>query len=528
MEVVDDDEKSAAQVSSEEEDYDVKISKLMKRSGSRSSRPKRKQKAPSKSVEEAKASAPSPLPSSDSGRSKSSRTRKKVKGFIENPREITATAREMSGHLDYLIAFGNDIIVAAHKRNNWIAQRNLSMSMLDSLSAGASSTLKNKSEECEGLQSQEAPEEKSRDIKRMRRIENLRKVHAEDTVIYSKLKSVKYMNDESGQQHSQTKNMADTSLFQWPMDFNEYYSLQQEQHKKKSKEGWIETKCSSDVDKEWRNYFGDGIDPQEFLQRRSRKRSHAKISSMGSDSIAQGNDHKRRSKLALQEFIQRAWDKAVHIASNTIEISPVDDATRLSQNSASLMTMETQRNREEEMTQRPRRQQDRYALRCKQLGIHFDPIYIDDDDPYYTCQSCKKRIKFVSNEKVMEHLFGSSETKACCRGLIEKKEEDILYGSVEKEAMNLIDNLLHIVFKKFKGVGLQEDKTINWINICDAMKETLSDPSNVSNISEGSKRAGEETFQAQPNMSPFPLNEDLIKVAVSRLIERYDDTCTPN
>ena len=96
---------------------------------------------------------------------------------------------------------------------------------------------------------------------------------------------------KSQHQCSQTKNMADTSLFQWPMDFNEYYSLQQEQHKKKSKEGWIETKCSSDVDKEWRNYFGDGINPQEFLQRRSRKRSHAKISSMGSDSIAQRKDH---------------------------------------------------------------------------------------------------------------------------------------------------------------------------------------------------------------------------------------------
>lgn len=410
--------------------------------------------------------------------------------------------RDISANLDHIVALGNDIILAAHRRNAWVGTSIPAQKSRKSGSSGGRS--------------------KSRTI------------HAEDRVLYSRLRSVIYMNEDAT--FNRTAETA-TPFFQWPIDFAKYSSMEQ---KRVEVENGQETKpISSDVDKEWEHFYGDGIDSQKFLQRRSRKRPRAETVEAHSGTCGRAPG----SMMELQGFIQRAWDKAVHIASNTIEINPT--ATTVSTTSSNSDEDEGStlgdgiRHASDQIStkehggipDRPRLGQAKAVLRCKNLGIQFQPVCISDNDPYYSCQSCNKRIRYVSRDKVMEHLFGSRDTRACCENLIQEKEKEIVQGIIEKETMHILDNLLHIVFKKAKEHNAQKDKRTrsNWLDVCKSITDALDDPTNacMGNKDDGESKDDVKTFQFSPDILPFPLSKDLVKVALSRLIERYSDNSQP-
>jgi hypothetical protein len=144
---------------------------------------------------------------------------------------------------------------------------------------------------------------------------------------------------------------------------------------------------------------------------------------------------------------------------------------------------------------------------------------------------------------------------------------------MEREAMNIVDNLLQIVFKtmKQKMDRSSGDRPImTWLDVCNTMTatlnmardpqmtkhveyqelekeqmaqiakqrnqsvqvdETMDDPegrSQASNNREGRRTKldssdGIGTLQIDHDLMPFTLSRDVMKVSLSRLIERYHD-----
>ena len=415
--------------------------------------------------------------------------------------------REMTTNLSQIVSLGNQICIAAGRQNEWMVRSDKTPRPLEDAPRSASSS---------------STETGGGDRNAVHKVA----IHAGDRVLYSKLKSVQYIKEnieETATRHEATKTPA--QLFQWPIDYTEFQKrdkVEWEGARDAIRTGQKPKSAKSDVDRDWEYYYGDGVDAQDFSQRRSQKRKIGDIS----------NGSAPGSMMELQDFIQRAWDKAVHIASNTMAVRAESPQTNVAEHldapSGSLNESDDG-DTQNDKTSSHRSIQAKAVLKCKQLNIEFDPIYVPDDDPHYTCQSCNERMPYVSNENVMRHLFGSINEKGCCWKLVQEKQHSIAQQILEREAMNIIDNLLHVAFKQAKEESCAKDDEnpqthpLNWLDVCNAMMETLNKPTNVrwSDIDHNI-----QTMQIDQDMLPFPLSKDVMKVVFSRLIERYDDPTT--
>jgi hypothetical protein len=352
-------------------------------------------------------------------------------------------------------------------------------------------------------------------------------------------------------------------LFQWPLEYDEILKRKNEE----SLDIRVRKLQRTKVDHEWECYYGDGLDEMDFMRYRSQKRKLSEVNASLTERQPEG-------MLELQDLIQRSWDMAVHIASNVF-VTEVPTVAIAREESS-----KQQKEKEDEPLSRQKYQvkegwtdrmvQARAVLRCKELDIEFDPIYVPDCESYYTCQVCKKRMRYHSNEKVIVHLFGSVTEPGCCWNRIREEEENITQKILQHEALNIIDNLLHIIFQKQK-LQQTNDKTkeegptrtpMNWFDVCNCMMETLekakivgqqesmenrkvmqmlhpqdsskyyyayehSNDNHGYDIPGGFKVPSEncelQTIQIDENLPPFVLNKDVMKVVLSRLILRYDD-----
>jgi len=452
---------------------------------------------------------------------------------------------DMSTHLDHVIAIGNQIIHDAHKRNVWMKRlhdNNGSVNM------------------------KETEMTNSRNII----------IHAEDTLLYSRLKNVQHLHNSIDHHASRDDCMhqeSSAALFQWPVDYNDIVAGDTI-----PAFGASEDDVFASVNDEFERYYGDGVNEQDFQTRRYRKRKRTEISGCSHHNVTDISDDTSGS-VVLQDVIRRAWDKAMHIASNTLayNVRNAEDqnTTQHSTPQTELFpdTRSSSDEHKEEITDRST--QAKSVLKCKELRIEFDPIYIPDDDPYYKCQCCKKRIKYHSNALIISHLYGSIHKQGCCWNAIREKQEQIVRDIMEREAMNIVDNLLQIVFKtmKQKMDRSSGDRPImTWLDVCNTMTATLNmarDPQMTKHVEyqelekeqmaqiakqqnqsvqvdetmddpEGRSQAsnnredirgrtkldssdGIGTLQIDHDLMPFTLSRDVMKVSLSRLIERYHD-----
>ncbi len=405
--------------------------------------------------------------------------------------------RDIAASLDQIIALGNDIILADHGRNEWSTKQ-------------------------DGLSKDQR--EKSRKPKRL--------IHGEDRALYSRLSSVNYHNGKEGNKNLKLGRLS-SYVFQWPIDFENHPSVQ---HPLEETDGM---ECSENVDKEWEHFYGDGVDFHYFQQCRSKNKKSAhldirEIHSTKNRSTASDPIPVPGSNMEVEKFIQRAWDKAVHIASNSVKfdsqqrdkdpsstsLTNADDDCDASSNTSHTSTTE-----EEgcaiNTNHRTRQIQLRAARRCKELGIEFQPIHVSDDDPYYICQSCNSRIRYESHAKTMQHLFGSWEendnkhARGCCEILIRKKEIDIARGVMKKETMQIIDNLLQMLFQddeRSRGIIRKITDRKNWEDVCDIVKHYHDSAGGNDSM---------QCFEVSADILPFPSSSEMIKVVCSRLVERY-------
>ena len=466
-------------------------------------------------------------------------------------RNFRHLVKEMNAHLDHIIATGNQILIDAHIGNNWIKRLNkISQDTRTTRMHGKSGSVQMKLQ----LGGQH----------------NV-KIHAEDTLLYSQLKNVKFFGLDDARKDAMKANVQRelySSLFRWPADYNDIIAC------------GTEPKDSASVDQEFERYYGDGVDEQDFHTRRFRKRKITEISSSSyrtCTATGEANTLDESFSVVLQDMIRRSWDKAMHIASNTLEIRTRKDDGKnvnLDGNTGDLNDKPSSDDFEDDSSDRSI--QAKAVLKCKQLQIEFDPIYVPDDDPFYICQCCNKRIRYHSNERIISHLYGSIQERGCCWKVIRAKQELVVKNILEQEAMNIVENLLQITFKTIKQKLENRNKKLrvpvmNWVDICDAMMTTLNMAStcniqmedsiefeklqkeqaaqiekqqnqSVTNMdietpglsnnwskmmdvktSKGRPGGAVDTIQVDPNLLPCPLNRDVMKVALSRMIQRYHD-----
>ena len=491
-------------------------------------------------------------------------------GYISSTGKIHLV-KEMHSHLDHIIATGNQILTDAHIGNNWIKRSNKIPRDTDTRTSSSHGKSSGGSVQ----------------MKLQRGCQHNVKIHAEDTLLYSQLKNVKFFGLDDARKDAMKANVQRelySSLFRWPADYNDIVARGTEPKVEASK--LDEDAASVDVDQEFERYYGDGVDEQDFHTRRSRKRKITEISSSSYRTCTGEAETMDESfSVVLQDMIRRSWDKAMHIASNTLEIRTRKDGgknTNLDGNIGDLddgpSPSPSSDDFEEDSSDRSI--QAKAVLKCKQLQIEFDPIYVPDDDPFYTCQCCNKRTRYHSNERIISHLYGSIQERGCCWNVIREKQELIVKNILEQEAMNIIENLLQITFKTIKQKlehlkGNSRVPVMNWVDVCDAMMTTLNMAStcntqmkdsseleklqkeqatqvakqqnqNVINMDMETPGLSEnwsnvmdmetsnkvetcgavDTIRLDSNLLPCPLNRDVMKVALSRMIQRYHDAET--
>ncbi len=381
-------------------------------------------------------------------------------------------------------------------------------------------------------------------------------VHEEDRLMYSKMKNVEYIKHTVTCAVQCMQKRSTLPLFQWPINLDEIEGriIKDEVEKARSpfsSFAFISAKGSC-ADEKWDTLYGDGIDEEEFRchcisQKTKQLSSSNNLQGLG-DFISNTKDHSvsgydcdepSEMKQALKKFIQRCWERSLHIAFNTFDVKIMDSFGDNQETNACKSHLDASNTRgtmhheadEESMDEQDEckthsnlSHQAQAVMKCKELGIIFDHICVDSGS-WYTCQSCHKRLKYVSNEQAMNHLFGTQLSKGCCWKMIQEKKRKLAESVLEYEAMSIIDNILQVVlkskqtYKADKNAGSEDTYPLNWRNVCTAMLESLGNAVDFTDSKE--EMSSGKTIQLDPNLPPFPLNGAIMKIVFSRLIDRY-------
>lgn len=339
--------------------------------------------------------------------------------------------------------------------------------------------------------------------------------HTEDRQIYSNLQNVDYcVCDRSAVQRGKA-----LPIFKWPMDFN---AIQRRNcSNSNSTDELIPTsKRKPNVDSGWEFYYGDGINDADFRQKYCSKKRRIEIGKSNKflpPSATNDDDTVDNSRKSLHDLIQRSWDKAVHVAGCALSASKNNEDNL---RTGGAHKNGTQNNSSDLSCQAAA------VVKCKELEISFAHINVINNR--YMCECCRNSFQYVSNKEVIRHLFGSQNRRGCCWKVIEEKQQKLAMKILERETVSIIDNLLQIVFKKIKRKC--EDKQnehrheqIGWKEVYEEMTCALGRSLKYQNDDKVRLPEGLETLQTDVNLMPFPLNDNILEIVLSRLVTRYVD-----
>mmetsp|Transcript_9571 Transcript_9571/g.14278 ORF Transcript_9571/g.14278 Transcript_9571/m.14278 type:complete len:373 (-) Transcript_9571:503-1621(-) len=168
----------------------------------------------------------------------------------------------------------------------------------------------------------------------------------------------------------------------------------------------------------------------------------------------------------------------------------------------------------------------------------------------YKCNICSAS-DFASEKELQQHfIFGDNGIKSCYHDAVEERMYDLVDDVLDREAMNVIDGLLHVLLsgvsnhmtetsyhfdirdkrmsrKKWKG------KKFDWRDVLKFLHSSGKLDCSSSSDSAPSAEAGSDnacvekeggisdTVDLHPCILPIPLNERLLKSLSMRLMNRY-------
>mmetsp|Transcript_30516 Transcript_30516/g.35568 ORF Transcript_30516/g.35568 Transcript_30516/m.35568 type:complete len:550 (+) Transcript_30516:1-1650(+) len=457
------------------------------------------------------------------------------------PKEIK---QDFLDNLDHIVALGTQIDHSKSMYNKWI-EKNFNRSNHEQSNQ---SLVKSNSDYFIHITDTMSSKLQSRLPNSRKGVKNVsscnRLIHPEDQILYSNMRCVSSHLEKRRWKKQITPELSITSLFRWPIHLQSSLTkkelVKEKCSRKKSgviedegsgqeyyKTKGISTECdtSLDVNTQWDLEYGDGINYKDFIDRFTSAEKDKKKSNTDGREHLWDEESQDEDELILNDIICKAWEKAVCIASTTVsfkEMDATDDNSNCCSQTNEVERLKKQsniRNSREKSKQQIKNQlegiptnQARSIMICKDLNIMFDPIQVfnDGDGLSYNCQSCKARLRYISNEEVMNHLFGTNgnELDGCCWNIVNLKHFEAIKNTLTRESINIIDGLLHIVFTNAKKRSDQIGKDdaianpLNWIDVINFAREELT---------------------SRKLKVPNILNSNILNVTLRRLFERYGD-----
>ena len=306
-------------------------------------------------------------------------------------------------------------------------------------------------------------------------------IHSEDRAVYAPICNFVKQQDRPfrtliNQQKQENKEPQIISMFTFP-------HTKRQGNRTCNENGGVEHA----IDAGWEELYGDGISEKEF---RNHLSSHTKsgtddTSSNGwklPESISKSNTDEDDDP--VQDMIENAWQRAVHMASTTMNVTTMKTDNEEASTSTKIA-------RDEEKV-------DGYDKDDVVNGIGTDEEQESSNSMYEV------------NQKQGDQY---------------DERSTLITNILKREATNVIDSILETVLtyvQQFK----KEEEPFRWTDVMDCFQTVMNDmKANCDAFDEDEVTPEEritQTVQINSNLLPIPLNEEVVNNAFARLRQRYD------
>ena len=268
-------------------------------------------------------------------------------------------------------------------------------------------------------------------------------------------------------------------------------------------------------------------------------------------------------------LIEKCWERAVHIASNTMVV-PVTDASQTAGEASETETMgdaswSSWSKRSLSSLPFDRKMplsRESCREKCESLGIDIESLRKKSQEKEEisetTCPRCTR--SFSTTDELLDHYYGTTETFSCCRALIRPRHLDLIRNLLQKYAKSQTDQLATIFLSQNrqddqstneKEKGQKPQQLLNWKDVHrymqHAVKNSTPIPTNASlnhprtdarhpvqesmNVVSGTTICNDEEEQEEDDEEtnssipapPLMLNQMVLDAVHRRLIDRYAD-----
>mmetsp|Transcript_13795 Transcript_13795/g.34667 ORF Transcript_13795/g.34667 Transcript_13795/m.34667 type:complete len:473 (-) Transcript_13795:41-1459(-) len=319
-------------------------------------------------------------------------------------------------------------------------------------------------------------------------------------------------------------------------------------------------------DSEWNFEHGDSIPPILFrMARLSRENPSQEQMLRFNDPKATLSKSFTSTDITLPQhdipraLIEKCWERAVHIASNTMVV-PVVDASQTAGEASEIDTLGDARWKQRSSSSLPFRKmplsRESCQEKCESLGIDMESLRKKSEEEISetTCPRCTR--SFSTTDELLDHYYGTTETFGCCRALIRPRHLDLIRDLLQNYAESQTDQLATIFFSQNrqddpntneKEKGQKPQQLWNWTDVhrymqhaveystpiptdsssnhhrTDArhpVQESMAITSGATICNDEEDEEDEETNSSIP-APPLMLNQMVLDAVHRRLIDRY-------
>ncbi|KAI2511109.1 hypothetical protein MHU86_3244 [Fragilaria crotonensis] len=246
---------------------------------------------------------------------------------------------------------------------------------------------------------------------------------------------------------------------------------------------------SSSEDAEWDIDHGDTIHPVAFMNARlSTKRFKTKDIDGANLSV-----DTTVCDVSIEEapvaLLNHCWQRAVHLASNPIQLDDGDDQP----------TQPESTELDDEVKYSTKK-----AIRlCESLKLD---LAVEE----LTCLNC--HVQFDSTPKLHRHYYGLPNQRGCCWRLIERKNHELMGQALQAEVTAVSKQVCQILGKTVFRNGLPPTDPLSWEDVLNVFASLLE---------KNSKGQVADTIQLGSDQLPLCLNSQVVEAVRRRLLDRY-------
>jgi hypothetical protein len=242
-------------------------------------------------------------------------------------------------------------------------------------------------------------------------------------------------------------------------------------------------------DAEWDMQHGDTIHPVAFMNARlSTKRLKTKDIDGPNLSV-----DTTVCDVSVEEapgaLLNHCWQRAVHLASNPIQLDDGDDHPTQTESI--------------ELGDKVKYSTKKAIRLCESLKLD---LAVEE----LTCLNC--HVQFDSTTKLRRHYYGLSNQRGCCWRLIEQKNHELMGQALQAEVIAVSKQVCQILGTTVFRNGVPPTQPLIWEDVLNVFDSLLE---------KNSKGQVANTIQLSSNQLPLGLNSQVVDAVRRRLLDRY-------